>query len=347
MKRIFALFTVFALVFALWGCADGETPAPTEPSTEAVPPLETTGGVPPISHPNMHIPNLMMLCGNDTFQVQTHSVSWYEKEYGDKMTGINIDSVHPKDQIPHLPRFVLPSFKGKTAALSFSLKPSEVHIACYPIGRNDKVSDKAKPTLYTLVDDLTFPLADNSLFIIDGTWNDPDRNGSVHYAFVTGSSFAALDYSSKELYEKYPALKSLDPSALSVHQSHKEEVGEYSFIYSVCFGDVKTMEQYTITLEKALIGYRLKDHSHLAMGEYSAFYPSFTLEKLENAKKDILSQMGDPEPRPHYALSVHGDELILQTERIVDIVTAESLLGMRGCNIDHKHEFFAASVCKK
>lgn len=144
----------------------------------------------------------------------------------------------------------------------------------------------------------------------------------------TEEELAVKDLADAFVTKEYPAL-SLENCRVDINQNTK---GEYSAEYTLTIGGYRTYESYHVkfnadkTVRNSYANYE---------GEYSAYLPYVTADKISEAEEKLTKQLEKYETHSGFYLSIDDQGyLCLNAEVIVD-----SLFN------DHEHKFFSERIC--
>ena len=157
----------------------------------------------------------------------------------------------------------------------------------------------------------------------------------VSEAPLTDEERAIIALADAEILKKYP-IESLDHYQISIDQGRN---GDYFVRYKLMIGNYRTYESYTVELNAdKTIGDVYGDY-----GEYAAYLPYATEEKIRAAEEKLEKQLEKYDERSHFYLSIDGEGYLCLNAEI--IIKYEGTFEGGGCGIDHDHKFFTERIC--
>lgn len=150
----------------------------------------------------------------------------------------------------------------------------------------------------------------------------------------TEEELAVIELADAEILNKFP-IESLTNYKVRIN---KNKNGGYSVEYTLMIGKYRTYESYTVWVNED----KTVESITGEYGEYAAYLPYATEEKIRAAEEKLAKQIEKYEERSGFYLTIDSEGyLCLHTEIIVKY---ENVLG-GGCGIDHDHKFFTERIC--
>lgn len=152
---------------------------------------------------------------------------------------------------------------------------------------------------------------------------------------LTDEERSVIELANAEILKKYP-IESLDHYQISIDQGRN---GDYFVRYELMIGNYRTYESYTVELNAdKTIGDVYGDY-----GEYAAYLPYATEEKIRAAEEKLEKQLEKYDERSHFYLSIDSEGYLCLSAEI--IIKYEGFFEGGGCGIDHDHKFFTERIC--
>lgn len=157
----------------------------------------------------------------------------------------------------------------------------------------------------------------------------------VSEAPLTDEERAIIELANAEILKKYP-IKSFDHYQISIDQGRK---GYFFVRYELMIGNYRTYESYTVKLNAD----KTIEDVYGNYGEYAAYLPYATEDKIRAAEEKLEKQLEKYDERSHFYLSIDKEGYLCLNAEI--IIEYEGFFEGGGCGIDHDHKFFTERIC--
>ena len=157
----------------------------------------------------------------------------------------------------------------------------------------------------------------------------------VSEAPLTDEERSVIELANAEILKKYP-IESFDHYQISIDQGRN---GAYFVRYELMIGNYRTYESYTVKLNAD----KTIEDVYGNYGEYAAYLPYATEEKIRAAEEKLEKQLEKYDESNSFYLSIDSEGYLCLSAEI--IIEYEGFFEGGGCGIDHDHKFFTERIC--